>query len=482
MAETVPAVRAQIHVLILEDRPEDALLMIRELRNNGFDPAWERAETEDNYLHALQSLPDVILADYRMPQLDAPRALELLNAQGWDIPFIVVSGAIGEEEAVEMMRNGAADYVLKDRLKRLGAAVRRAVEERSLREQSRKAEHALHASEERFYSFMNNSPALAFIKDTNGRILYINNRCQQIWNRTLQECQGKLDSDLWPGEVASRMRANDLAVLQSGETSRVTEEVPLKDGSVHHMLSFRFPFTDAAGCRMLGGFSVDITEQMKTERSLHTALAAKEVLLKEVHHRVKNNLQIISSLLNIQADQLADPQLATVFRESQQRVHTMAMIHERLYGQEDVESLDFREYVEELARNLMGAYGVNPSRIHLVLKLSEVSLELNQAIPCSLILNELLTNSIKYAFPNGSAGTITVGLELNEGNVVTLRVVDNGVGLRLPLNGGESQSLGLKIVRILARQLRATLEQGDAPGTSISLSFERSGAPKPVAA
>lgn len=460
-----------LRVLMLEDRAEDAELMVHELRRSGFEPAWQRIETESDYVEQLRSAPDVILCDYHMPQMEAPRALELLQALNVDIPFIVVSGAIGEDVAVAIMREGATDYLLKDRLKRLGPAVRRALEERRLREERRKAEEALRASEARFYSFMNNSPALASIKDADGRLLYINNTGEQLWNRTLTECRGKLDEELWPAEVASTIRTHDEIVLKSGETSRVIEEMPARNGQVRHLLSFRFPFDDAAGRHLLGGVSVDITEQMRIEKVLATALAAKEVLLKEVHHRVKNNLQIISSLLSMQTELLPDAAMVDVFRESQQRVQAMAMIHERLYGQEDVERLDFRDYVEGLAHDLFYAYGVDCETVRLRLELSPVSLELNQAIPCGLILNELLTNSLKYAFPEGRTGEITIGLSCTGDGCVTLRVADNGIGLPPGFDAQQSKSLGLKIVDILTRQLRGTVQQGSGQGTSFTLVF-----------
>jgi CheY-like chemotaxis protein len=125
--ETAPGVHVPIRVLILDDRAEDAELILHELRRSGFEPTGERLETEAEYLAGLQWPPDVILADYQMPQLDAPRALSLLQALGIDIPFIVVSGSIGEDLAVAIVRQGATDYLLKDRLKRLGPAVRHAL-------------------------------------------------------------------------------------------------------------------------------------------------------------------------------------------------------------------------------------------------------------------------------------------------------------------------------------------------------------------
>ena len=468
-----------IRVLILEDRCADAELILHELRRSGFDPSWERLETEAEYLARLQSPPDVILADYRMPRLDAPRALELLQALNLDIPFIVVSGAIGEDLAVAIMRQGATDYLLKDRLMRLGPAVRHALEEKQVRDDKRRAERALRASETRFYSFMDNNPALAFIKDADGRILYINNTCEQAWNTTLAACQGKLDRQLWPAVDAARIRALDLSVLERGEPSHMVEQLPSSQ-PVRQLLTFRFPFADANGCRLLGGVSVDITERMQAERALAAALAAKEVLLQEVHHRVKNNLQIISSLLNMQADLLADSSLREVLLESRHRVESMAMIHERLFITDEIDQLDFRQYVEALAHELFSAYAPNSSPVCLRLELEPVSLELSQAIPCGLILNELVSNCLKYAFPNQRPGEVLIALRCSDDDRVTMRVADNGIGLPPGLDWHKSKTLGARIVNVLARQLMGAVRLESGAGGDFSLTFRKAVTRSPV--
>jgi PAS domain S-box-containing protein len=462
-----------IRVLLLEDRAEDAEQILHELRRSGYEPSWERLETEADYLARLESPLDVILADYRMPQLDAPRALELLKALNLDIPFIVVSGSIGEDLAVAIVRQGATDYLLKDRLKRLGPAVRHALEEKQMRDDKRRSERALRASETRFYSFMNNNPALAFIKDADGRILYINNTCEGAWNTTLAACQGKPDHELWLAADAARIRALDLSVLERGEPSYVVEELPSRQQPVRHLLTFRFPFADGTGCRLIGGVSVDITERMQTERALAAALAAKEVLLKEVHHRVKNNLQVISSLLNMQSELFSDPALRDVLLQSRRRVESMAMIHERLYSNDDIDQLDFRQYVEALARELFSAYAVNSNPVCLRLELDPISLELSQAIPCGLILNELVSNCLKYAFPNERPGELLITLRCADDDRVTMRVADNGIGLPTDLDWRQSRSLGLRIVNILARQLVGTVHREPGAGADFSLIFRK---------
>jgi two-component sensor histidine kinase len=296
----------------------------------------------------------------------------------------------------------------------------------------------------------------------------------------LSHCEGKLDHELWPAAEAARLRAGDLSVLKSGNPSHTVEELCLAGGDIRHLLSYRFPFNDATGSRILGGISIDITEQIRTERALAAALAVQETLVKEVHHRVKNNLQIISSLLNMQAE-LCEPEQQAVLRDSQLRVQSMALIHDRLCGNNDLEHVDFREYVETLARELFAAHGVGSDRVRLRLALDPLSLDLNQAIPCGLILNELVSNALKYAFPSARTGEILIELHCDEQDRVTLRVADDGVGM--PPGAARKKSLGLGIVDVLTRQLGGTLKREPAPGVSFSLVFEKTAAqpvPKPL--
>ena len=464
-----------IRVLILEDRAEDAELMLHELRRSQFEPDWRRVETESEYNAHLGWRPDLILSDYNMPLLDAPRALELLEELELDIPFIVVSGAIGEDVAVAMMRRGATDYLLKDRLARLGPAVRRALEDHKRREETRRAEKALGASEVRFYAFMNHNPALAYIKDEDGRVLYINNTCEQAWGKTLADCLGKTNHELWPADLADRLRADDLAVLATGQSCQVLEEMSLPSGRTLHVLSFRFRFSDSDGRRLLGGVSVDISEQVHSETALTRALAAKEVLFQELHHRVKNNLQIVCSLLTMRSETLKNAAAARALEETRERVECMAMIHERLNSDHEVDRVDFREYAETLARGLLQAYEVGSDRIRLRLELEPVTLRLSQAVPCGLILNELVTNAVKHAFPVGRSGEIRIVLACGPDDRVRLTVADNGVGITHSPESRKNASLGLRIVDILRRQLDGQVQQEAGTGHSSTLTFPRLG-------
>jgi two-component sensor histidine kinase len=208
---------------------------------------------------------------------------------------------------------------------------------------------------------------------------------------------------------------------------------------------------------------------------LSEALAAKDLLLREVHHRVKNNLQTISSLLHMQAALLPDLAARQALRDAQLRVHSMALIHEQMYGDKDMHEVDFGEYAKRLTRDLFESFGAAGGRARLRFALDPVSLAMDQMIPCGLILNELVTNSLKYAFPGERGGEILVSLRSGDGGTVTLTVVDNGVGLPPDIGGKRSQSLGMRIVDILTRQLGGSMVQQSNGGVSSTVTFTRSG-------
>jgi two-component sensor histidine kinase len=181
----------------------------------------------------------------------------------------------------------------------------------------------------------------------------------------------------------------------------------------------------------------------------------------------------------MQAELLSEPSLKAALLEGRRRVESMAMIHERLYSDDDIDHLDFRQYVEALARELFNVYFVNSNLVRLRLELEPVSLELNQAIPCGLILNELLANCLKYAFPDTRQGEILVALGC-QGDRLTLRVADNGIGLPPGLDWRKTQTLGLRIVNILARQLMGTVHLEASAGADFSLIFQKAVSRSPV--
>ena len=205
------------------------------------------------------------------------------------------------------------------------------------------------------------------------------------------------------------------------------------------------------------GAARDITERHRKDEQIKASLHEKEVLLKEIHHRVKNNLQVISSLLSLQSEYIQDPEMLRFFRESQNRVRSMALIHEKLYQSSNLARVDFDGYIRELTGQLFRSYVPGGRAVALQLDAQPVSLGIDKAIPCGIILNELVTNALKYAFPGEQRGSVYVGCSAAENGTVQLVVGDDGVGLPLGFEMGTTDTLGLKLVNMLCDQLQATL-------------------------
>ncbi|HML05298.1 MAG TPA: sensor histidine kinase [Methanobacterium sp.] len=233
----------------------------------------------------------------------------------------------------------------------------------------------------------------------------------------------------------------------------------------------------------------DITEQKKAEKSLKEthdllenkvqertqellrALEEKEILLKEVHHRVKNNLQLISSLLNLQIPYIADETSTDLFIESQSRVRSIAMVHEKLYQSKCLDRIDFSDYIKNIVSNLFQTYNVNHDKITFELIMDEFNLNIETCIPCGLIITELLTNSIKHAFPDDLKGKIWIVLDSDYGNI-TLKIIDNGIGFSENIDIQNADSFGLQLVTLLVNQLRGTIKLQNKNETEIIINFE----------
>jgi two-component sensor histidine kinase/CheY-like chemotaxis protein len=340
---------APLRTLIVEDRAADVELMLHELRQAGFAPDWQRAQTGPEYRACLDPHLDVILADYNLPQFDALRALHLLQESGLDIPFIVITASLNEEVAVTCMKEGATDYLLKDRLARLGQAVTQALQQKRLRDAKRRAEERIRAS-----------------------------------------------------------------------------------------------------------------------------LREKEVLLQEIHHRVKNNLQVVSSLLGLQSKRTKDAEVREMLRNTQNRIKSMALIHEKLYQAESMARIDFADYLRSLLSHLHVSHAVNGQDVLLKADVEDVPVSIDIAVPCGLMINELVTNALKHAFPEGRRGEISVGLQAEAGQQLVLTVTDNGVGFPKDFDIRDPASLGLQLVNGMTHQLGGTLELVGGHGTTFRISFQES--------
>jgi PAS domain S-box-containing protein len=332
-------------------------------------------------------------------------------------------------------------------------------------------EEALRESEEKFRTLIENSLVGNYIQQD-----FIIRFC----NRTFAEIFGYNDPTELIGLHIRDVVAPESWPIVSGEVGlRVSGE---KEFS-------RYEFTgrkrdgSEVGCEVLGarimfkgqpaiqGSIIDITERRKTEEKIRVSLREKEVLLREVYHRTKNNMQVISSLLNLQARKLTDPKAVDMFRDTQQRIRTMALVHERLYRSQDLSRVEFGVYLHNLTTHLFHFFQTQPEQVRLEMETSEVPLDIQSAIPCGLLANEIISNALKHAFPEGRKGTIFIRLTRDGEGLIVLSIRDDGIGLPDGLDISRSDTLGMEIVTSLVGQIDGRLEILRDQGTEFRISF-----------
>jgi PAS domain S-box-containing protein len=581
-----------VRILIVEDFPPDVELAEREIKKTFKSCLFRSAETRENYLSAIKEFhPDLIISDFRMPRFTGLEVLKLAQEHTPHTPVIIFTGAQNEDTAVECMKNGAADYVIKEHIKRLGHAIIHALEEKQLREERSRVEIALRASEERFRSLYENAIVGIYRIAPDGRLLMANPAAVRMLGfDSVEELE---NNDLSKSVFVSSMRNDDIhrRLLARGTISGLEDVWLKKDGSSIHvresiriardrngniiyydgtfediteqkrvvealtlfshtiksigecisitdlenkLLFVNEAFLETYGYRELDiigksisivtcdkkisdqevlkatlkggwqgermnrkrdgtefpvflstsvvhneqgqpialvGVASDITERQRAEEQLRASLIEKEVLIKETHHRVKNNLQVISSLLNLQSELIIDPRDKVLFDESQSRIKSMALIHEQLYRSRSLSAIDFKEYVQMLSTEMMRSYA--KEGISLEQDVADIQFSLDVAIPCGLIINELLSNALKHAFSGREEGRINIRLTFDGDNTFNLVVNDNGIGLPDNVNVQNTTSLGFQLIITLTNQLQGKINIERKAGTTISISFPK---------
>jgi two-component sensor histidine kinase len=345
MMTNEPSNLPTLRVLCLEDSAYDAEIIRESLGDAGFSLSFQWTSTRKEFEDLLKTQSyDIILSDFRLPGFDAFAALALSSEHNPQTPFICVSGSIGEETAIELLKHGALDYILKDRLSRLPFAVTRALSE-----------------------------------------------------------------------------------AREKEARRVAEE------------------------------------------QIRASLREKEIMLKEIHHRVKNNMQVISSMLNLELQRNADPAVHALFVESINRIRTMALVHERLYRSGTFTAVEFKGFLTQVAADLHRFYNVQgvESRVEA----EDLSLGIDLAIPCGMLVNELLSNALKHAFVGRSSGLVTVRLRRLIDGLLELMVEDSGVGIPEGDALRDVSSVGMTLVNALVTQIdgKMTIERNN--GTKFTITF-----------
>ena len=328
----------------------------------------------------------------------------------------------------------------------------------------KKAEEAIRASEERFRSFIELAPLAVFVVNREGVYIDMNPEAGKMLGYDQSELLGKRVGDVSAGEDRPSVLSSFTKLLAVG---RVEDEYRMvrKDGEKIWVSIIAVPLDKdriLAYCR-------DVTPRRFAEEKLKASLREKEVLLKEVHHRVKNNLQVVSSLISLQAEELKDAEARAALRESRQRVRSMALIHESLYRSENLASIRFKEYIDTVVKELRRSY--DNAGVSISVDVEPILLEIGSAVPCGLIINEILTNALKHAFPGGRQGSVFLRMRRSGASRIELVVEDNGVGFPEGIDYRKVTSMGMTLVMSLAQQLDADIRMENAGGTKYTVEF-----------
>jgi PAS domain S-box-containing protein len=335
----------------------------------------------------------------------------------------------------------------------------------------RQQERALRESEERFKSILENVVEMFFITDGSLNVIYASPRCIEIYGYSSEEMTARplrwLESIHPEDKGAVERRVAD--EVCKGTRAVFEYRILRKDGVVRWVRSASNPILRADGkLQRVYGTVTDITEF----ESLRSSLNEKEVLLKEIHHRVKNNLQIVISLMRLESRAFSEERVRAALKDLETRIRAMALVHEHLYHSSDLAKIGFKNYLKGLCEELFRTYRADSGRIKLEIDAEAVALDIERAIPCGLIINELLTNAIKYAFPGNRKGVLRVAIHNTADDAVEIVISDDGIGLPETLDIRSAKTLGLQLVTTLAEnQLKGKVELERASGTRFRVIF-----------
>jgi two-component sensor histidine kinase/DNA-binding response OmpR family regulator len=398
-----------MNVLIVDDNANDRRLLRYTLEHHGCKVIEARDGQEGLYL-AISHKPDVIVSDALMPRMDGFQLLRTLKSDPdlRSIPFLFCSATyIRHEEERLALSLGAKAFLVKP------------------------------IEPEVFWE----------------KICEVSRTCEQSEENPVRQ---------EPVESEEEYLAEYSRIV----ATKLEEKVLELEGAIE-----KGKLLEDELRRINSELTGEIEERKRAEEKLRVSLAEKEVLLKEVHHRVKNNLQIVSSLLDLQYFNINDKQAVQALRATQDRIKSMALVHEKLYLTTDVANIDLTVYLESLTEHLCDSYLIDPEQVSLVIDAENVKLSIDKAIPCGLIINELVSNSLKYAFPQGRQGIVAIRLHEDDNGILILSVTDNGVGLPAGMDFSRTGSMGLQLVNLLTRQLRGEISLSNEKGTAFTIRF-----------
>ncbi len=459
-----------LKILLLEDSDDDAILIERFLHRDLEGCAIFRVESLTDFMAQVGRVSfDVVVSDYMLGGFTGMEAVKHLNSIGSEIPFILISGTVGEDIAVDALKAGVSDYVMKNNLTRLPSAIRREVMASQIRRQKKSAEKILQANRANLIALIENTSDSIWSINRNLQITILNQASRDLFSMVfaIEMNPGAYFPDVLPPSVHKEW---DVFIKTAFIGAKSQHEIgfALTDGNVMVMeVSVNPILDDERNVSGVSFFAKDITEQKRVNDRLAASLNEKEILLAEVHHRVKNNLAIISGILMLQSEKIDDLHLKEVFAESISKIKSIALIHEKLYQNESLAEIEFGDYIRSLGEHISSTMSTD-KKIDLTVDVDEGILNILVAIPCGLILSELITNSYKHAFRDRESGHIHIRFSPRDSGFI-MSIQDDGNGEIAKQNMNQSQSIGMTIVKGLAAQIGATLTFDYASGTKVTV-------------
>jgi two-component system response regulator len=456
-------------VLLVEDDPGAAELMRRTLERSGYSVVI--AAGVQAGLKALGGDEpqgyDTLLLDYRLPDGEPWELADAAKARIPEVPVVFVTGMSDESLAIEALRRGFADYIKKtDGFQNELPAVLERVARLS------RIKSSLHETSALMRAIVEYSYDLVAVYSGEGKLVYVSPVCLALLGKDPEELVGRSWMEIVVPEDRDHLETM-LAGLGGNTRQAATLRCCHKDGSLAWVEARAARLNATTAARPMTVLTLhDVTAQREHEERMQSSLKEKEVLLREVYHRVKNNLQVIQSLLKMRARALPEGETRTAIDSTVQRIYAMSLAHEHLYRMQNLTRLSLSEYLRDLFNGVEASNSAQPGQIGLQLDTEEILLNLEHAIPFGLLANELLSNSFKHGFPDGRKGTIKLSVHRLHG-AVRMVVKDNGIGLPEDFNAAKCASMGLQLAASLAHQLGGSLEFSSGNGCRVQVDLTR---------